>query len=175
MTTSLTLGSLPALAVGPFTAVLAYVVAVLYVADDGLGRATSVDRCGAEAATTSLVDAPAGRPTGATVSGAAQLTVIGVGELLQGHGDGAQLLQQGQLPAQQPRLHGQPPPGGRLASSACRSSVVSSATDGDQPGQLRGSSAARSSTAASALSPAAATSSGSPLAPGSRASATSAT
>lgn len=38
VTTSLTLGSLPALAIGPFTAVLAYVVAVLYVADDGLGR-----------------------------------------------------------------------------------------------------------------------------------------
>ena len=38
VTTSLTLGSLPALAIAPFTAVLAYVVAVLYVADDGLGR-----------------------------------------------------------------------------------------------------------------------------------------
>jgi hypothetical protein len=38
VTTSLTLGSLPALAIAPFTAVLAYVVGVLYVADDGLGR-----------------------------------------------------------------------------------------------------------------------------------------
>lgn len=42
VTTSLTLGSLPALAVGPFAAVLAYVVAVLYVADDGLGRTGEV-------------------------------------------------------------------------------------------------------------------------------------
>jgi hypothetical protein len=67
VTTSLTLGSLPALAVGPFTAVLAYVVAVLYVADDGLGR-VSVDGHGG-------------------------------GELLQRHGDGAELLQQGQLPS----------------------------------------------------------------------------
>jgi Protein of unknown function (DUF2567) len=38
VTTSLTLGALPALAIAPFTAVLAYVAAVLYVADDGLGR-----------------------------------------------------------------------------------------------------------------------------------------
>jgi hypothetical protein len=69
VTTSLTLGSLSALAIGPFTAVLAYVVAVLYVADDGLGR-LSVDGHGG-------------------------------GELLEGNGDGAELLQQGQLPSQQ--------------------------------------------------------------------------
>jgi hypothetical protein len=42
VTTALTLGSLPALAIGPFTAVLAYVVAVLYVADDGIGRTGEV-------------------------------------------------------------------------------------------------------------------------------------
>jgi hypothetical protein len=38
VTTSLTMSSLPALAMGPFTAVLAYLVGVLYVADDGLNR-----------------------------------------------------------------------------------------------------------------------------------------
>ena len=38
VTTSLTLGSLPALALAPFTAVLAYLVGVLHIADDGLGR-----------------------------------------------------------------------------------------------------------------------------------------
>jgi hypothetical protein len=38
VTTSLTMASLPALAMAPFTAVLAYVVGVLYVADDGLNR-----------------------------------------------------------------------------------------------------------------------------------------
>lgn len=38
VTTSLTLGSLPALALTPFTALLAYVAAVLYAPDDGLGR-----------------------------------------------------------------------------------------------------------------------------------------
>ena len=46
VTTSLTLGSLPVLAVAPFTALLAYVVAVVHAADDGLGRTgpgTAVD------------------------------------------------------------------------------------------------------------------------------------
>lgn len=38
VTTSLTLGSLPALAVAPFTALLAYVVGVLYAPGDDLGR-----------------------------------------------------------------------------------------------------------------------------------------
>jgi LPXTG-motif cell wall-anchored protein len=38
VTTSLTMGSLPALALGPFTAVAVYLVGVLYVADDGLDR-----------------------------------------------------------------------------------------------------------------------------------------
>jgi hypothetical protein len=38
VTTSLTMSSLPALAMAPFTAVLAYLVGVLYVADDGLNR-----------------------------------------------------------------------------------------------------------------------------------------
>jgi LPXTG-motif cell wall-anchored protein len=38
VTTSLTLGSLPAMAIAPFTALLAYVAAVLYAPDDGLGR-----------------------------------------------------------------------------------------------------------------------------------------
>ena len=41
VTTSLTLGSPAALAVAPFTAVLAYVVAVLTTDDDGLGRTGS--------------------------------------------------------------------------------------------------------------------------------------
>ncbi|WP_170182453.1 LPXTG cell wall anchor domain-containing protein [Blastococcus colisei] len=41
VTTSLTLGSLPALALTPFTALLAYVAAVLYALDDGLGRTES--------------------------------------------------------------------------------------------------------------------------------------
>jgi hypothetical protein len=36
--TSLTLGSLAGLAVAPFAAILAYLLGVLYVADDGLGR-----------------------------------------------------------------------------------------------------------------------------------------
>jgi hypothetical protein len=39
VTTSLTLGSLPGLAIAPFAAVLAYVVGVLYVAEDNLNRA----------------------------------------------------------------------------------------------------------------------------------------
>ena len=38
VTTSLTLGSLPALALAPFTALIVYVAAVLYAPDDGLGR-----------------------------------------------------------------------------------------------------------------------------------------
>lgn len=38
VTTSLTLGSLPALALAPFTALLAYLVAVLYAPRDDLGR-----------------------------------------------------------------------------------------------------------------------------------------
>jgi hypothetical protein len=38
VTTSLTLGSLPGLAMAPFAAILAYLVGVLYVADDGLER-----------------------------------------------------------------------------------------------------------------------------------------
>ena len=38
VTTSLTLGSLPGLALAPFAAVLAYLVGVLYVAEDGLDR-----------------------------------------------------------------------------------------------------------------------------------------
>ena len=38
VTTSLTLGSLPAMAIAPFTALLAYVVGVLHAHDDGLGR-----------------------------------------------------------------------------------------------------------------------------------------
>jgi hypothetical protein len=38
VTTSLTLGSLPGLAMAPFAAILAYLVGVLYVAEDGLER-----------------------------------------------------------------------------------------------------------------------------------------
>lgn len=42
VTTSLTLGSLPALAVGPFLALLVWVVGTLYARGDGLGRPTPV-------------------------------------------------------------------------------------------------------------------------------------
>lgn len=42
VTTALTLGSLPALAVAPFTALLVYVLAVLHARDDGLGRTEPV-------------------------------------------------------------------------------------------------------------------------------------
>lgn len=41
VTSSLTLGALPALAVAPFTAILIYVLAVLHSPDDGLGRTGS--------------------------------------------------------------------------------------------------------------------------------------
>jgi hypothetical protein len=41
VTTSLTLGSPAALAVAPFTALLAYVVAVLHAPGDDLGRTTA--------------------------------------------------------------------------------------------------------------------------------------
>lgn len=40
VTTALRLGSLPALAVAPFMAILAYLAATLYAHDDGLGRAS---------------------------------------------------------------------------------------------------------------------------------------
>ena len=43
VTTSLTFGSLPGLAVAPFAAVLAYLVGVLYVAEDSLNRAGAVE------------------------------------------------------------------------------------------------------------------------------------
>ncbi len=46
VTSSLTLGSPAAIAVAPFTAVLAYVVGVLLAADDGLGRTADVPRPG---------------------------------------------------------------------------------------------------------------------------------
>jgi hypothetical protein len=52
VTTSLTLGSPAALAVAPFTAVLAYVVATLTSHDDGLGRTPEVARPGAQAPST---------------------------------------------------------------------------------------------------------------------------
>lgn len=42
VTTSLTFSSLPGLAAGPFAAVLAYLVGVLYVADDSLNRSGAV-------------------------------------------------------------------------------------------------------------------------------------
>lgn len=77
VTTSLTLGSPPALALAPFTALLAYVAAVLYAPDDGLGRMEPGDGggvgkypppgAGVEAASDEerpLLDAPpAGRPS----------------------------------------------------------------------------------------------------------------
>jgi hypothetical protein len=43
VTTSLTFGSLPGLAVAPFAAVLAYLVGVLYVAEDSLNRTAVVE------------------------------------------------------------------------------------------------------------------------------------
>jgi hypothetical protein len=43
VTTALQLGSLPALAVAPFTAIAAYLVGVLYASDDGLGRTDGHD------------------------------------------------------------------------------------------------------------------------------------
>lgn len=51
VTTSLTLGSLPALAFGPFAAVLAYVVAVLYTRSDDLGRTAGTGAVPEEPAT----------------------------------------------------------------------------------------------------------------------------
>jgi hypothetical protein len=72
VTTSLTLGSPAALAVAPFLAVLAYVVAALTSHDDGLGRTAEVSRPGAEALSVagppvagpdrSLVDVPPAGP-----------------------------------------------------------------------------------------------------------------
>lgn len=50
VTTSLTLGSLPGMAVAPFTALLAYVAAVLYAPDDGLGRTDPATEAVAEPA-----------------------------------------------------------------------------------------------------------------------------
>ena len=44
VTTSLTLGSLPALAIAPFVAIVAYLVGVLHIADDGLGRPGQLHR-----------------------------------------------------------------------------------------------------------------------------------
>lgn len=72
VTTSLTLGALPALAVGPFLAMLVWLVATLYSRGDGLGRPVpSVDGDGG-------------------------------GELPEGERHRPEPLQQGQLPAQQP-------------------------------------------------------------------------
>jgi CDP-diglyceride synthetase len=68
VTTSLTLGSPAALAVATFTALLAYVVAVLYAPDDDLGRTepdrTEPDRAGAgpSAAGTDPEAVPVERP-----------------------------------------------------------------------------------------------------------------
>jgi LPXTG-motif cell wall-anchored protein len=69
VTTSLSLGSLPALAVAPFMAVFAYLVAVLYTHRDDLGREARGDAASvpsddpAPAADALLVDSPPpGRP-----------------------------------------------------------------------------------------------------------------
>ena len=72
VTTSLTLGSPAAIAVAPFTAVLAYVVAAILTHDDGLGRTVDSARPGEHVpsvagpevpgAERSLVDIPPGRP-----------------------------------------------------------------------------------------------------------------
>ena len=60
VTTSLTLGSPAALAVAPFTAVLAYVVAVLTTDDDGLGRTGSAGTATPGAAPAAGGPVPAG-------------------------------------------------------------------------------------------------------------------
>ncbi|HEY0126477.1 MAG TPA: hypothetical protein VGB58_05010 [Blastococcus sp.] len=59
VTTSLTLSSPAAMALAPFTALLAYVAAVLYTPDDGLGRTEAEP---AAAATTPAGVAPSGGP-----------------------------------------------------------------------------------------------------------------
>ena len=48
VTTSLTLGSPPAMALAPFGALLAYVAAVLYARDDGLGRTADPSPAGTD-------------------------------------------------------------------------------------------------------------------------------
>jgi hypothetical protein len=73
VTTSLTLGSIPALAIAPFAALLAYLVPVLAVRRDGLGRtpdpaltgrAAQVPSGGELHGDRSLVDVPTpGRPS----------------------------------------------------------------------------------------------------------------
>ena len=77
VTTPLRLGSLPALAVAPFTAVLAYLVPVVVAREDGLGRESEgdpaggsgsepgpdVDAAGADADDRDLVAPPPGRPS----------------------------------------------------------------------------------------------------------------
>ncbi len=72
VTTSLTLGSPAAIAVAPFTAVLAYVLGVLTVHDDGLGRIVDSPRSGENSTWAAgppatgperpLVDVPPGSP-----------------------------------------------------------------------------------------------------------------
>jgi Protein of unknown function (DUF2567) len=60
VTTALSLGSLAALAIAPFTALLAYVAAVLYARDDGLGRTEPAG----EAPTGPVAVAPSGGSPG---------------------------------------------------------------------------------------------------------------
>lgn len=72
VTTSLTLGMLPALVVGPFVAMLVWLVATLYSRSDALGR------------------------SGPSVDGDRG------GELGEGEGHRPERLEEGQLPAQQP-------------------------------------------------------------------------
>jgi hypothetical protein len=66
VTTSLSLGSLPALAVAPFLAVLVYVIAALFVRSDALGRAvTSSTESSSLAPSGGSPRAPDGHPSGA--------------------------------------------------------------------------------------------------------------
>ena len=101
VTTPLSLGSLAALAVAPFTAVLAYLVAVLYVADDGLGRTADVPL----AARLSSPAAPSGGTPGACEGpggrGPSSVDGHGGGELLQRHRYRPEFPQQGELPPQE--------------------------------------------------------------------------
>ena len=141
VTTSLTLGSPPGLAMAPFAAVLAYLVGVLYVAEDGLGRSGTVEpppTVGRPPLEERQDPVPATARTlgrgpldGALVHGHRGR------ELLQRHRDGAQLLQQGELAAQQPRLGGQPPAGGRLGQQRLAVLGGQQRRRRDQAGQRR--------------------------------------
>ena len=126
VTTALTLGSLPALALAPFGALLAYVGAAAISRDDGLGRTRPAAGGRARRGNRRRLAAGA-RP--------AQFTVIGVAKCRSGTGTAPSVCSRissrrssRDSAASRRRV-------ADSASSACRSSVVSSAADGHQPGQ----------------------------------------